>query len=86
MDRLASDPSACSEHRQANLSAKCWSLVATAEQKKQNQNWNRYSEEPEQNVPCRPYLLDSLFKFHIDLILSISLPVSIRRKEPSRAC
>jgi hypothetical protein len=65
-DRPAGTPSACSDHRQANLSASSWSLVATAEQKKQKQNRNRYSEEPEQNIPCRPYLLDSLFEFHID--------------------
>ena len=76
IDRLAGNPSSCSDDRQANLSARSWSLIATAEQKKQKQNRNRYSEEPEQDIPCRSHLLDSLFEFHIDLILSIS--VSIR--------
>ena len=66
IDRLASNPSAGSGCRQANLSARSRPLVATAKQKKQKQNRNRYSEEPEQDIPCRSHLLDSLFEFHID--------------------
>jgi hypothetical protein len=35
--------------------------MATAQQKKQKQNWNRYPEKPEQNVTRRRLLLDFLF-------------------------
>jgi hypothetical protein len=51
-------------------------LRATAQQKKQKQDRNRNSQEPQQNVPCSPYLLDLLFEFHIDLILSLSVITS----------
>jgi hypothetical protein len=38
-----------------------WPLCATAQQKKQKQNWNRYPEKPEQNVTRRRYFLDFFF-------------------------
>jgi hypothetical protein len=36
-------------------------LSATAQQKKQKQNWNRDSEKPQQNVTGRSLFLDFLF-------------------------
>jgi hypothetical protein len=36
-------------------------LRATAQQKKQKQNWNRHPEKPKQDVTRRPDLLDFLF-------------------------
>ena len=42
---------------------------AIAQEKEQNRHRHRDSEEPQQNVPKSPHLLDSFFEFHIDLIL-----------------
>jgi hypothetical protein len=45
--------------RQADpLPAFSWPLRATAQQKKQKQNWNWHPEKPEQNVTRCRYFLD----------------------------
>ena len=83
-DRLAGNLEPCARNPARPIVLPRFRLLsATPEQKKQKQNWNRNAQEPQQNIPCRPHLLDSLFEFHIDWFLSLSVIHSHRVPEMS---